>query len=238
MSLANFVFIEFNKVKGNRTFIITVIGALLIPILVAIASFFIPGISIVDKISGVYTFYLQFGLSIIFSAVIINYLFTIDLETHALKSIIPLPISRNEYIVGKLATLLVWMIVLSLITFVASFILLSLSGTQGFDLMAILKDAAYFLVATALLFVIMIPVAFVTVFTNNTSAGLVVSVLLLFSTAIPIEQMTYNPWSLPYKVMFSPSEINVALALGIIVLVGIIGFFLLRKTFFMRDIQL
>lgn len=236
MSLVNFITIEFTKVRGNRTFIITVIGALVIPILMAIVNLFIGGLSIVDSLDGVFTFSLQ-SLSIIFTAVIINYLFTIDLDTHTLKSIIPLPISRSEYLVGKLSTLLVWMLVLSVITIIASIILFALCGLDGFDLMAILKESAIFLFGTVLLFLVMIPVAFITVATKNSSAGLIASVLILFSTMLSVKQLEYNPWTLPYKVAFN-AEINVMLGLGIIVLVGIVGYFLLRMVFFKRDIQL
>ncbi len=236
MSLVNFIQMEFIKVKGNRTFLITVIGALIIPILMALVDLFIGGISMVDSLNGVFSFSLQ-SISIIFTAVIINYLFTIDLETHTLKSIIPLPISRREYIVGKLSTLLVWMLVLSLITIIVSVILFPLVGAGGFDLMAILKESVLFLVGTALLFLVMIPVAFVTVATNNTSAGLIASVLILFSTMLPLDQLEYDPWILPYKVVFG-SDFNLILALGIIVLVGIIGYGLLRWVFYKRDIQL
>lgn len=201
----------------------------------ALIDLFIGGISIVNSLNGVFSFSLQ-SLSIIFTAVIINYLFTIDLDTHTLKSIIPLPISRSEYLVGKLSTL-VWMLALSLITIIASIILFAIVGAGGFDLMAILKESALFLYGTVLLFLVLIPVAFVTVATNNTSAGLIASVLILFSTMLPIDQMEYNPWVLPYKVAFG-SGINVILALGIILLVGIIGYGLLRWVFFNRDIQL
>ena len=236
MSLVDFITMEFIKVKGNRTFLITVIGALIIPILMAVVNLFIGGISMVDSLKGVFSFSLQ-SISIIFTAVIINYLFTIDLETHTLKSIIPLPISRREYIVGKLSTLLVWMLVLSLITIIASVILFPLVGASGFDLIAILKESGLFLVGTALLFLVMIPVAFVTVATNNTSAGLIASVLILFSTMLPLDQLEYDPWVLPYKVAFG-SDFNLVLALGIIVLVGILGYGLLRWVFYKRDIQL
>ena len=236
MSLVNFITMEYTKVKGNRTFLITVIGALIIPIMMAVVNLFIGGISMADSLSGVFSFSLQ-SLSIIFTAVIINYLFTIDLETHTLKSIIPLPVSRSEYLVGKLSTLLVWMLALSLITIIVSLILFPLVGVSGFDLMAILKESALFLFGTALLFLVMIPIAFVTVATKNTSAGLIASVLALFSTMLPLEQLEYNPWVLPYKVAFG-SEINVMFGLGIIVLVGIVGYALLRWVFYKRDIQL
>lgn len=236
MSLVDFIIMEYTKVKGNRTFLITVIGALIIPIMMAVVNLFIGGFSMADSLSGVFSFSLQ-SLSIIFTAVIINYLFTIDLETHTLKSIIPLPISRREYIVGKLSTLLVWMLILALISIIVSVILFPLVGVSGFDLMAIFKESALFLIGTALLFLVMIPVAFVTVATNNTSAGLIASVLILFSTMLPLEQLEYNPWILPYKVAFG-TDVNVALALGIIVLVGIIGYGLLRWVFYKRDIQL
>ena len=236
MSLVDFIIMEYTKVKGNRTFLITVIGALIIPIMMAVVNLFIGGFSMADSLSGVFSFSLQ-SLSIIFTAVIINYLFTIDLETHTVKSIIPLPISRRGYIVGKLSTLLVWMRILALISIIVSVILFPLVGASGFDLMGILNESALYLFGTVLLFLVMIPVAFVTVATNNGSAGLIASVLILFSTMLPLDQLEYDPWILPYKVAFG-SDFNLILALGIIVLVGIIGYALLRWVFYKRDIQL
>lgn len=79
MSLVDFIIMEYTKVKGNRTFLITVIGALIIPIMMAVVNMFIGGFSMADSLSGVFSFSLQ-SLSIIFTAVIINYLFTIDLD--------------------------------------------------------------------------------------------------------------------------------------------------------------
>ena len=237
MSLINFVLMEFKKVKGNRTFLITVIGALILPILYTLIQVFLGGNEIVSSLDIVYGFSLMI-FSVIFAAVIINYLFTVDIETHTLKSLIPLPISRRDYIVGKLATLLIWMISLSLITIISSLILFSLSGMSGFDLMPILKGAGFYIWGTFLLFLVMIPIAFLTVFTANTSASLVVSVLLLFLNFMPIEQLEYNPWSLPASLASADPGQNILLAYGVIIVVAIIGYALLRYVFYKRDIPL
>ena len=238
MSVVTFVLMEFKKLRGNRTFLITVLGALLIPIISLLVIIF-TGINqtVVENIEGVYMFYLKL-LSLIFAAVVLNYLFTIDLETHSLKSIVPLTVSRSEYLNGKLATALVWMLALGLITIVASIVLFSLSGAGGFDLMIILKDAGSYLIGTVFLFLVMIPIAFITVFTRNPTAGLVTSILLLFIGLFADAQFTYNPWQLPYKVFFESNFINTTLAIVIIIIVGIIGYCLLRWIFFKRDIDL
>lgn len=237
MSLVNFVLMEFNKVKGTRTFLITVIGALLLPILETIIQIVSGGAILVDSLNGEYSTYLTL-FSIIFTAIIINYLFTIDIETHTLKSIIPTPISKDEYILGKLATLLLWMIILALITIAASFILFPLSGMMGFDLIPILMGALNYLIGTVLLFLVMIPIAFITVFTKNTSASLVISIFIVFLNLLGMKELAYNPWILPSKISFNPGDVNLMLACGIVIAVSIIGAILLRQTFNKRDIPL
>lgn len=237
MSLVNFVLMEFNKVKGTRTFLITVIGALLVPLLQTIIQLVSGGGVLIDSLNDEYSIYLTL-FSIIFTAIIINYLFTVDIETHTLKSIIPIPISRNEYIAGKLITLLLWMIILALITIAASFILFPLSGMRGFDLNPILIGAFNYLIGTILLFLAMIPIAFITVFTKNTSAGLVISVFIVFLNLLGRKELAYNPWILPSKIAFEPGNINLMLACGIIIVVAIISYILLRQTFNKRDIPL
>lgn len=237
MSLVNFVLMEFNKVKGTRTFLITVIGALLFPILQTILQVIYGGGVLIDTLDSEYYTYLTL-FSIIFSAIIINYLFTIDIETHTLKSIIPIPISRDEYIAGKIITLLLWMIILALITIAASFILFPLSGMIGFNLNSILMGAVKYLIGTTLLFLVMIPIAFITVFTKNTSASLVISVFIIFLNLLGRKELAYNPWNLPLNIAFSQGDVNLSLAFGIIILVAIIGYLLLRQTFIKRDIPL
>ena len=237
MSLINFVLMEYQKSKGNRTFLITVIGALLLPIAVAVGQYFLKFIPMPMATDLTFGTYLSF-FSIIFAAVIINHLFTVDFETHTLKSIIPLPVSRAEYVAGKLLTLLVWMVALALITVVASLILFPLVGMSGFNLNEILNSSGMFLIGTVLLFIVMIPIAFVMVATKNTSATLVLSVLLIFLGGLPVDQLKYNPWNLPSKIATQPHSPDTLPYLAVIIVTGIIGYFLLRYVFSKRDIYL
>lgn len=237
MSLVSFVLMEFNKVKGTRTFIITLIGALLFPILQTIIQLVFGGSVLVDSLNGEYSFYLTL-FSIIFTAIIINYLFTVDIETHTLKSIIPVPVSRDEYIAGKLIAMLLWMMILALITIAASFILFPLSGMSGFNLNLILTGAVNYLAGTIMLFLVMIPFAFLTVFTENTSAGLVISVFIVFLNLLDRKELAYNPWILPSKLAFGQGNLSLILAYGIVIAVAVIGYVLLRETFSKRDIPL
>lgn len=238
MSVVNFVLMEFTKLKGNRTFLITAIGSLLLPILNAVIQIALGGAQVGSSLQIIANSYLTLFL-IVFAAMIINYLFTIDIETHTLKSIIPIPISRKEYIIGKLITLFIWMIVLTLITIVSSCILFPLTGMTGFDLNSIIKISCDYLFGTVLLYLVMIPIAFIAVFTKNTNASLVISVLLIFLNLMPMEQLDYNPWGLPSKLAFGMADgLNITLAYVIIIITAIIGYFLLRYTFYNRDIPL
>ena len=245
MSLITFVLMEFKKVRGNRTFFITAIGALILPILHVILAIVAPDMSsdMVTSLDNVASSSLQL-FSIIFSAVIINYLFSIDVQTHSLKSIIPLPVSRKEYITGKLLTLLVWMLLLSLITIVASFILFPIVGIKGFDMNGLLNCAGRFLYGTVLLFLVMIIIAFVVELTKNGSISLILATLLGFlniaglSFLVQNKILQYTPWILPGKLSAPATDVNVGIALAVVLITGIIGYTLLIYIFEKRDIQL
>lgn len=238
MAIINLISMEFYKLKGNRTFLITTFGALLLPLLFVILSLLAGVAGIVDSMNAEYGFYLSL-FNIIFATVIINYLFTVDVDTRALKSIIPLPVSRREYVISKLLTLFIWMIVLALITIISSFIMFTLVGMTGFDLNAILQVSGNFIFCTVLLFLVMIPLAFVIMYTGNQSASLVISVLLIFLNLMSsIEQTKYSPWLLPSAIFNGTLQIPEIMAYAIIIITALVGYVLILRTIYSRDIPL
>lgn len=230
---------EFYKLKGNKTLIITVIGALLLPILFSIAHSTMGRLDFQMAFDYMNDFNLTM-FSIIFTAVIINYLFTVDTETHTLKSIITLPVNMRTYLLSKLITLFIWMIGLALITIIAGTILFPLVGMKGFALNTILKFGGQYLFGTSLLFLVMIPLVFVIVATKNTSAGLVISALLLFlnATVDSVEKLAYCPWTIPGKMSANALTIPSNKAWIIVIATTVIGYALTRYILNKRDITL
>lgn len=230
---------EFYKLKGNKTLLITVIGALILPILFSIAQSTMGGFTFEMAFEYMNGFNLTM-FSIIFAAVIINYLFTIDTETHTLKSIVTLPVNMRTYLISKLITLFIWMIGLALITIIAGTILFPLVGMKGFALNTLLKFGGQFLFGNILLFLVMMPLVFVIVATKNTSAGLVIATLLFFINAAvdSVPKLAYCPWTIPSKMSAHALTIPSKTAWILIIATTVIGYVLTRYILNKRDVDL
>lgn len=233
---------EIYKLKGNKTFLITALGAILLPILYAILSITMGKDLGLDFKSAFYSMNgIYIGIfSVIFATVIVNYLFTIDTKTHTLKSIIPLPVNMRTYMISKIIVLLIWMISLSLITIIAGSILFPLSGISGFSYNTLITYGSQSLYGTFLLFLLMTPIIFITVATRNTTASLIISVILMFfNLAIDsIPKLAYCPWTIPEKMASKALTIPSNKAWIIIIATAVIGYILTRYTLNKRDITL
>lgn len=233
--LINFVQAEICKFKGTKTFFILFIGAIIIPVLMAIINFFSPSApnAFASSLNSTVTFVLSF-LLLIFGALMINSLFSIDLRCDTLKSIIPLPVSVSEYLNGKLATLLVWMIVFSLFSWIFSVVLFAVIG-MGFDFSVAIKVLGEFILGSILIFLIMTPVVFVYVLTKNQSITLIVTIILmLFPILVMFGGMefeflnsvaNYVPWAFVSNLVTGvPLGISKVTAYIVIIVTFIVGY--------------
>ena len=216
---------EFFKLKKTRTFLITIIGALLVPIINTIAQLsFKLGENLISLIDMGTSSYITF-FSIILGVIIINYLFSIDIKTHTIKTIIPLPVSKTKYLCGKLISLLLWMFLLCIITIVASVVLYSLIGLGGFDVGLLLKSTGKFLLGTFLLYLTLMPFVFVNVALRNNNATLILAVLIIFTNMgnIFFDKLSYLPWNIPDPFITNTLTFSPTIGLVIVILTGIIG---------------
>lgn len=233
--LINFVQAEICKFKGTKTFFILFIGAIIIPVVMAILHLFSqpsPN-AFASSLNSTVTFVLSF-LLLIFGALMINSLFSIDLRCDTLKSIIPLPVSVSEYLNGKLATLLVGMIVFSLISWIFSVVLFALVG-MGFDFTIAIKALGEFIIGSILIFLIMTPIVFVYVLTKNQSITLIITIILiLFPFLVMFGGMefeflnsvaNYVPWAFVSNLVLDmPLEISKVSACIVIIVTFIVGY--------------
>ena len=234
--LINFIQAENCKFKGTKTFFVLFIGAIIIPIFMTISHFFSvsAGNEFVSSLDSVVLFTLSF-LLVIFGAMMINSLFSIDLKNDTLKSIIPLPVSTGEYLNGKLATLLVWMVAFSFITWIVSIVLFAAVG-MGFDFTVALKALVQLVGGAILVFLIMTPIVFVSALTKNQSITLIVSIVLLLLPFIIFfggdqfdflnSLSNYIPWSFVSSLVLNQTlEISKVTAFIVVIATFIVGYF-------------
>lgn len=224
--LVDFVKMEFFKLKGTKVFIFTLLLSLLFPLIAIILNKSFLGMStnfLLDILISIYFSFLGFMLFI----VVMDSLFNIDFKNHTLKSIIPLPVSKTKFLIGKLVTLFIWVISLSFIYYLASVILPVIFGYGVAS--SIFINIFYSIVGgTILLFAIMTPLVFVYIVTKSSNLTYIITFLLLSGDMIfglfgITNASKYLPWSYLSSLVTGSIQTDLLLSYGIIVVVFIVG---------------
>lgn len=248
--ITNILKSEYYKFKGTKLFYILFIGALILPLFSAIMHLFENGV-IPNEFANSMSSVVSLSLSImilIFATIMINSLFSIDLKNDVLKSIIPLPVSRKEYLNMKLLTLLVWMLVFSFITWLASIVLFLVVGVNAFDLMACFNALWQLLIGTFLLFLVMTPIVFIFLVSKNSSFTIILSFILMLFPVITVfvgdtlkflePILNYFPWTSIFALVTNQlNGLNPIFLIISIIIVSGVGYLLSSYYIKGRDIE-
>lgn len=247
-NVVNFVKMEFFKIKTERTFLISIILAILIPLLLGLVSIFFR-----KEIGSEFSSLMDLNVSlfvgtilVLIAAVIINSLFSIDLKTHTLKILTPLHLSKGKYIIAKFITLLIWLIILSILNWLFSIIILAACGATGIETNIMFKTLKQVIFAGILTFSVMTPIAFVYIVTKNSNATLILTIFLSFAPLLigPFigkagDVLNYLPWTfLSALVTGTAPEIGYNSAWAIVIVTFIAGFGLSYYYFCKKDVSL
>ncbi len=229
--MINFVLMEFLKLKNSKVFILSLLGSLAPALLVylGLAGRLDYGEPInFALLSGQTNLYMLTMFGIFLTTIIVAYIFNRELNEHTLKSIIPIPISRSKYIIGKSITFLIWILILCSVCFFASVLLSYITGVEGMTMNLILKYYSELLFGCFLLFLVMTPLMFVSMLMKNMIPAMISAAILTFGNifAYGHEQAIYYPWILPSVI--SSGEIvnytsNMTIAYAVVLITFIIG---------------
>ena len=129
--LLNLISCELLKLKRSKMVLISVAGVLSTPLLMLIEAlqthFDKP--EIIFTLSDIYSdsvLYIMLLVNIMIYVAIAAYLFSREYTESTLKTILPIPISRTKLLIGKFCTLLLWIVMLTLVTWAGIFIVCGL----------------------------------------------------------------------------------------------------------------
>ena len=244
--MINFVLMEFFKLKNSKVFILSLLGSLA-PVLLVYLVF--PGRFDYGEpinfafLSGQTNLYMLSIFGIFLTTIVVAYLFSREFNEHTLKSIIPTPISRSKYLIGKSIAFLIWILILCSVCFFASVLLAYVTGIEGITINLILKYYGEILLGGFLLFLVMTPLMFISMLMKNMVPAMITGAILTFGNlfAYGHNEGIYYPWILPR--IISAGEIaqytsNTTIIYTIILITFIIGlgisYFYLNK----KDIKL
>ena len=99
--MLTFIKIEFLKLKRSKIFLLSLIGAVLPPLLMFIAvTSFDEGHSFEMLFANV-NMYMSAMFAVLIFAIIISYLFGREYNEHTLKTILTIPVSRGKFLLSK-----------------------------------------------------------------------------------------------------------------------------------------
>ena len=120
---------------------------------------------IIFTLSDIYSdsvLYIMLLVNIMIYVAIAAYLFSREYTESTLKTILPIPISRTKLLIGKFCTLLLWIVMLTLVTWAGIFIVCGLYDAvftlEGYSLLVAIVWLPKFLFGSILMFLTVSPV--------------------------------------------------------------------------------
>ena len=200
--MLTFIEMEFLKLKRSNIFLLSIIGAILPPLLMFIAVFAFDEGHTFELLFSNVNMYMSALFAILLYAIMISYLFGREYNEHTLKTMLTIPVSRGKFLLSKYVMFLVWILILTVVTTLSTMVFGFVAGLDGFSLKLFIDSFAQLLFANVLLFLTFSPFVFISLFITNMvpamvgGAGLaLVNMLIYGQTWAP-----YVPWVCPYLI--------------------------------------
>ncbi len=241
--MLTFIKMEFLKLKRSNIFLLSLMGAVLPPLLMFIAVFAFDEGSTFDMLFSNVNMYMSALFAVMLFSIMISYLFGREYNEHTLKTMLTIPISRGKFLLSKYVMFLVWILILTAVTSLSALVFGFIAGLEGFTLKLFIDSFAQLLFANVLLFLTFSPFVFISLFITNMvpamvgGAGLtLVNMLIYGQTWAP-----YVPWVCPY--LIASGEIaeyttSITVSYGVILATFVIGLIISYVYFTKTDISL
>ena len=241
--MLTFIEMEFLKLKRSNIFFLSLMGAVLPPLLMFIAVFAFDEGNSFDLLFSNVNMYMSALFAVLLFAIIISYLFGREYNEHTLKAMLTIPISRGKFLMAKYVMFLVWILILTVVTTLSTVIFGFIAGLEGFTLKLLVDSFAQLLFANVLLFLTFSPFVFISLFITNMvpamvgGAGLtLVNMMIYGQTWAP-----YVPWVCPYLIAsgeIAEFSASITVSYGVILATFVIGLLISYVYFTKKDVQL
>lgn len=241
--MLTFIEMEFLKLKRSNIFLLSLMGAVLPPLLMFIAVFAFDEGNSFDLLFSNVNMYMSALFAVLLFAIIISYLFGREYNEHTLKAMLTIPISRGKFLMAKYVMFLVWILILTVVTTLSTVIFGFIAGLEGFTLKLLVDSFAQLLFANVLLFLTFSPFVFISLFITNMvpamvgGAGLtLVNMMIYGQTWAP-----YVPWVCPYLIAsgeIAEYSASITVSYGVILATFVIGLLISYVYFTKKDVQL
>ncbi len=241
------LYCEFLKLKRSKMFLISVLGAMVAPIMV-FAGLIKAKISEPDKIityldmleqTNLYVL-LLFG--VIVYGVIAAFLFSREYTENTLKLVLTVPVSKGAFLITKLLMLFLWMMILTAVAWVSTLVLSIVGNAAEFNVNVIIQSLEEFFLGAFLLYFTMSPFVFLTLWHKNLVSPIIAAATVVLGNVALANQdlAVLFPWTSPYLIAsgdIAKYHYSIETALVIIFAVSFIGFFASFIYFKKQDVK-
>ena len=238
-----FIEMEFLKLKRSKIFLLSLLGAVLPPLLMFIAvTSFDEGQTFEALFTNV-NMYMSAMFAVLIFAIIISYLFGREYNEHTLKTMLTIPVSREKFLASKYIMFLVWIVILTVVTSISTLAFGFAAGLDGFSLRIFADGFAQLLYANVLLFLSFSPFVFVSLFITNMvpamvgGAGLALVNLMVYGQ----NWAPFVPWVCPYLIAsgeIAEYSTSITVSYGVILATFVIGLVISYIYFTKTDVSI
>ena len=130
--MLTFIQMEFLKLKRSNIFLLSLMGAILPPLLMFIAVFAFGEADTFDVLFTNVNMYMSALFAVLLFAIMMSYLFGREYNEHTLKTMLTIPVSRGKFLISKYVMFLVWISILTVVTIVSTAVFGFVAGLEGF----------------------------------------------------------------------------------------------------------
>lgn len=238
-----FIEMEFLKLKRSKIFLLSLLGAILPPMLMFIAvTSFDEGQTFEALFTNV-NMYMSAMFAVLIFAIIISYLFGREYNEHTLKTMLTIPISRGKFLASKYVMFLVWVMILTVVTSISTLVFGFIAGLDGFSLKLFTDSFAQLIYANVLLFLTFAPFVFISLFITNMVPAMVGGAALALVNLMVYGQnwAPFVPWVCPYLIAsgeIAEYSTSITVSYGIILATFVIGLAISYIYFTKTDVSL
>lgn len=205
--MVNLLYCEFLKLKRSKMLLISVLGAMVAPIMV-FAGLVKAKITEPDKIITYWDMLEQTNLyvlllfGVIVYGVIAAYLFSREYTENTLKAVLTVPVSKGAFLTSKFLMLFVWMMILTAVAWVVTLILSVIGNAAEFSVDIIVESLKEYFLGAFLLYFTMSPFVFITLWLKNLVTPIIATATaVLGNVALANEDLgVLFPWTSPYLI--------------------------------------
>jgi bacitracin transport system permease protein len=205
VKLVNLVYCEILKLKRCKIFKLSLLSALVAPLMIS-------GEIIKSKLDNpekIVTFaqlfestnlYIMMLFGLVLYGVIAAYLISREYSENTLKSIITVPIPKISFIFSKFITLFIWIILLTIISWIATIVFGFICGAESLKSQDIFTSIKAYLLGGVFLFLTSTPIFFITMYSKNIIAPIIfmISVVMANIMLSNSDLGVYFPWTTSY----------------------------------------